>query len=132
MAQQPAQTPQPDPFAIWRQWLSDSERQWNSFLNEAMSTDQFSQAMARSMEMFLNFQNAMNDSMGRYFNALNIPTRTDVLNINDRLSAIEDRLVSIEGSLGKLKGQVGSNGVTQAPAPIAAPKPPRTKRPAKA
>ena len=31
-------TTTPDPFAMWRDWLSNSERQWNSFLNQAMST----------------------------------------------------------------------------------------------
>lgn len=134
MSQQPATQQTPDPFAIWRQWLSDSERQWNAYLNEAMSTDAFTQAMAQSMDMFLNFQKTMNESMGRYFTALNIPTRTDVLGLGDRLSAIEDRLVSIETTLGKMKGQVSSSGktATNGPTAIAAPRPPRTKRPEKA
>jgi polyhydroxyalkanoic acid synthase PhaR subunit len=124
----------PDPFTVWRQWLSDSERQWNSFLNEAMSTEQYSQAMARSMDMFLSFQKTMNDSMSSYFGALNIPTRTDILNLGDRLSAIEDRLVSLEGTLGRMKGQVTAANNSDAPpqSPIPAPRPPRTKRPAKA
>ena len=91
-----AEATTPDPFAMWRDWLSNSERQWNSFLNQAMSTDEFGQAMGRMMDVYLGAQKNMNEVMGRYFTALNMPTRTDVLSLANRLSEIEERLGSIE------------------------------------
>jgi hypothetical protein len=51
---------------MWRNWLSESERQWNGFLNQAMATDEFSQTMGRFMDVYLNLQKSMSEAMGRY------------------------------------------------------------------
>ncbi|MBI2766276.1 MAG: hypothetical protein HYX53_10245 [Chloroflexi bacterium] len=119
-----------DPFAMWRDWVANSERQWNGFLNEAMATDQFSQTMGRIMDVYLNMQKSMNDVMGRYFSALNMPTRTDVLALGNRLTAIDDRLTVIEGLLAAITApEAGRNSHIKAEA-NPAPRPPRTKKPA--
>ena len=88
-----------DPFAMWRDWVANSERQWNSFLNNAMATDEFSQTMGRMMDLYLNVQKNMNEVMGRYLQTINVPTRNDILALGERLSQIEDRLSNIENSL---------------------------------
>ena len=115
-----------DPFALWRDWVANSERQWNGFLNNAMATDEFSQTMGRFMDVYLNLQKNMNEVMGRYLQTINVPTRNDILAIGERLSQIEDRLSSIENGL--------RANVAPLPAPAAAAtvaRPPRTKKPAR-
>lgn len=123
-----------DPLAMWRDWVANSERQWNGFLNNAMATDEFSQTMGRMMDVYLNVQKQMNEVMGRYLQTINVPTRNDVMAIGERLSEIEDRLVRMEDAI--------RAGFASSPAaaPLAAangsaaatPRPPRTKKPAKA
>jgi polyhydroxyalkanoic acid synthase PhaR subunit len=115
-----------DPFAMWRDWVSQSERQWNAFLNNAMSTDEFSQSMGRMMDVYLGMQKNMNETMGRYFSALNIPSRSDILSLGDRLGGIEDRLTSIESALAGLKAAKPASA-----AEFPAPRPPRTRKPEK-
>lgn len=118
-----------DPFAMWRDWVANSERQWNGFLNNAMATDEFSQTMGRFMDVYLNMQKNMNEVMGRYLQLLNVPTRNDILALGERLSQIEDRLSSIENAVTSVSAGRGAN----ASGPSAAPaRPPRTKKPAKA
>lgn len=121
-----------DPFAMWRDWVSNSERQWNSFLNDAMSTDQFGESMARFMDLYLNMQKNMNEVMGRYLTVLNIPTRGDVVALGDRLANIEDRLSGIESAVKR----PATAAAAAAPAPAEAakpkPRPARTRKPAKA
>ena len=126
---QPAQA---DPFEMWRNWLTESERQWNSFLNEAMSTDEFSQSMGRFMDIYLNMQRSMNEVMGRYLSAFNVPTRTDVLTLGDRLSAIEDTLGEIQSAIGRLATPAKQAAAAGASEPAARPRPARTKKPPKA
>lgn len=123
--------PAPDPFTMWRDWLSQSERQWNAYLNEAMSTDEFSQAMGRMMDVYLNMQKSMNEVMGRYFSAMNIPTRTDVLSLGNRIGEVEERLANIERTLQAVAAASGAAERKPATATAAA-RPPRTKKPAKA
>ncbi len=127
-------TQMPDPFAMWRDWLSNSERQWNGFLNEMMATDQFGAGMGRMMDVYLNMQKSMNDVMGRYFSAINVPTRTDLLSLGNRLSEIEERLGGIENMVKALGTAVAPAAVAvsaRVDAP-AVPRPPRTRKPAKA
>ena len=117
----------PDFSEAYRQWASQSERQWNEFLNQMMSTEEFSQSLGRNMDVFLHFQKTMNEAMGSFFTAMNVPTRTDVLALGDRLLAIEDRLATIEAQL--------TTALAAAPATSpnsAKPRPRRTKRPPEA
>ncbi|MGE3076870.1 MAG: poly(R)-hydroxyalkanoic acid synthase subunit PhaE [Dehalococcoidia bacterium] len=119
----------PDPFAMFQEWVSNSERQWNSFLNNAMATDEFSQTMGRMMDVYLNMQKNLNEVMGRYLQLINVPTRNDILAIGERLSQIEDRLDQIESGIATaVRAQAAANGA----ATTSAPRPPRTKKPSKA
>jgi len=77
---------------MWRDWVAQSERQWNGFLNNAMATDEFSKGMGQFMDVYLNIQKSMNDVMGRYFTSINIPTRADLLQVADRMGGMEERL----------------------------------------
>lgn len=118
-----------DPLALWRDWVANSERQWNSFLNNAMATDEFSQTMGRMMDVYLNVQKQMNEVMGRYLQLINVPTRNDILAVGERLSQIEERLTSIEDGLKAAGRAAASAAPTNGAAPAA--RPARTRKPAK-
>lgn len=113
----------PDFSEAYRQWASQSERQWNEFLNQMMSTEEFSQSLGRNMDVFLHFQKTMNEAMGSFFTAMNVPTRTDVLALGDRMLAIENRLAALEAQLSAALAAAPANG-TNAKA-----RPKRTRRP---
>ncbi|MBA4179262.1 MAG: hypothetical protein C0506_01610 [Anaerolinea sp.] len=108
---------------MWREWVGNSERQWNAFLNNAMATHEFSQTLGRLMDVYLNMQKSMNDVMGRYFTALNIPTRSDVVALGERLTLIEERLGNIESALAPRPSDPALTGI---PAALS---PPRTRKP---
>lgn len=115
----------PDPFAMWRTWLGQSEQQWNAMLNQAMGSEAYSQSLGRFMELYATLQKNFADSMGRSLGALNMPTRADVLALGDRLAMIEDRLAEIERVLRGSGMAAGPGGDGAAPSP----RPPRTKQP---
>jgi len=110
---------------MWREWIVQSERQWNKFFNDVMGTDQYNQAMSRFMDIYLNGQKTLGEMMGRYLTGLNVATRSDVLAIGERLAAIDDRLTAIERHLGSPSG---TDEASSSPASTAA-RPPRTRRP---
>ncbi len=122
-----AERPAMDPLGMWREWVAQSERQWNAFLNQAMATDEFSQAMGKFMDFYLNLQKGMNEAMSRYLQLVNMPSRQEVLALGERLSAIEERLGRIEGALARERGDGGSG--PRAAEAAAAPRPPRTRKP---
>ena len=118
-----------DPFAVWREWVSQSERQWNAFLNNAMATDEFSKTVGQFMDVYVNMQKGMNEAISRYLSSVNMPSRQDILGLGDRLTAIEERLTSIEKSLAR-KAPAKSGPPAGATAPNGVVRPPRTKKPA--
>ena len=71
-------------------------------------------------------QKNMAESMSRYLGALNMPTRTDILTLGDRLAMIEDRLAGIE----RMLTAAGTSAAPTDGATAAGMRPPRTKQPA--
>ena len=114
-----------DPLSSWREWMSQSESRLNSLFNEIMATDGYSRVMGGLTKVFVSMQKSMSESMERYFTALSLPTRSDVIDLGQRLSMIESRLLSIETSLVRLTGPATPRDESTA----AAPRPPRTRRP---
>ncbi|HJU09640.1 MAG TPA: poly(R)-hydroxyalkanoic acid synthase subunit PhaE [Candidatus Binataceae bacterium] len=113
-----------DPFAAWRDWLDQTERQLNSYFNQVMGTEQYARFLGQFNELSLNMQKSMGEAMGRYFASLNLPTRDDLTALGQRLNAVEQRLAAIErnnpSSLTDQRVVSASTGS----------RPPRTRKPA--
>ena len=116
---------QPDVVQLWRDWLTQSERQFNSFLNEAMGSEGFSRSTGNYMELYVMFQRMMAQGMERYLNFMNMPSRTDVISLGETLRNIEARLARIEETL-----QIAAAAVDGPDYDRYRQEPPRTRRPA--
>jgi hypothetical protein len=117
--------PVQNPLDLWRQFITDSERQWNGFFKEVLGTDAFSTVMNTWVETTLTVQRMVADGLERYYTAFNIPTHNDLV-------ALGERMKSIEESLARLEASVQQVGDAQPARPAARAKPRRTKRPAAA
>ena len=113
--------PQPDPFELWREWVTQSEHQMNKVLNDMMGTEQFARASGGWVEAMTMFQQTMNENAERYLQMTGVPSRSDVGELAERLTAVEERLQRIEALLAAAVGR------RDAPSP--APRPARTRRP---
>ena len=111
---------------LWRNWLTETERQWNSFFNEVMGTDSFSGVAANYMDAYSVIQRGLNQGMERYLNTFNLPTHSDVVELGERLHNIEDRLTSLEQNINSLLQATGGTPV----AAVTQLRPRRTRRPA--
>lgn len=117
----------PDIGQLWRNWLTETERQWNGFFNDIMGTDSFGRLMGGYMEMYGTLQRLVTRNMERSLSTFNVPTRSDIVDLSERLSAVEERLGSIESSLRALAEAVGH---PSQPAAVTQLRPRRTRRPA--
>jgi hypothetical protein len=115
-----------DPIASWREWMSQSENRLNGLFNEVMATDGYGRVLGGLTKVFVSMQKSMSEGMERYFTALSLPTRSDVVDLGQRLSMIESRLLSIENSLARMAGPDPHERQTS----TASPRPPRTRKPA--
>lgn len=91
MAERPDQPPA-DPLTVWRDWAAQAEEQWNRYLNQAMGSEAFSAMMGRSLETMLALQQRLAEQFETTLKAWNLPTRSDLTALGERLAAIEERL----------------------------------------
>ncbi len=119
----PDQSTTGNPLDTWRQFITDSERQWNGFFKDVLGTDTASGAMATFMEAQLTVQRMVADNLERYYTTFNIPTHNDLVALAERMKAIEETLSRMEAAMSRKMP-----GITRPPAPRR--KPARTKRPA--
>jgi len=118
-----------NPLDLWRQYITDSERQWNAFFKEVLGTDQFSNTMNAWVEGTLTVQRIVADQLERLYSAFNIPTHGDLVDLGERMQAIEEKLTSLEA----LVAASSPAGAAAAASTRAARKrPARTRRPAAA
>ena len=110
---------------LWRNWLTETERQWNSFFSEVMGRDSFGRVAGSYMEAYSVVQRALNQGMERYLNTFNLPTHSDVVELGERLHNIEERLASVETNLNSLASAAG----IATSAPVTQLRPRRTHRP---
>ena len=116
----------PDVGELWRTWLTETERQWNTFFNDVMSTDSFGRFLGGYTDVYSTFQRMVAQNMERSLSTLNVPSRSDIIELSERLSGVEERLAAIESSITTLAEAVGH---PSEPAAVTQLRPRRTRRP---
>ncbi len=118
--------PQPsslDPFALWREWVARVEKDINDVAAPGLGSAEFVEVMNKALSATIAGRSLKRELMNRYLRSLNLPTRSEVEALGDRLHAIEDRLIGMSATLDRIAGvRPGGTGLS-----VAAPA--RTKRP---
>jgi hypothetical protein len=115
-----------DMVAMWHRFLGDMETGVNSFANKAMESEGFSRVMNQTGGVSMAAQKAFGEAMEKYLTGMNLPSRAQLVNLGDRLQAIESHLAEIKAML----HQTGRSGDALQNGAAGIPKPPRTRRPA--
>src|SRR5439155_4893397 len=113
-----------DSAVLWQTMTGEMEQGFNSFANQAMASPKFYRAMNQAGGAAAGAQKQLGELMEKYLLAMNLPSRS-------QLVGMAERLQSIEGQLNENKAllqQVHHNSL--APAGGYCPSsPPGTKRP---
>lgn len=91
---------QKDPGDAFAELVTQWERTFNDYANQVMGTEGFSRAMNATQNLQLMWQRALSDITAKHLEAVNMPTRDDVLRLGETLHGIEQRLARIEMHLG--------------------------------
>ncbi len=115
-----------EPMRMWREWVQKSEKQWSGALTDIMADEKSSKMLGHYFQEWLHAQNMFTEMIGQQLAALNLPSRADVLGVEDRLSGVEDALSTLTAEIHLLKKQLAATG--QEPGTPAT-KPRRTRKP---
>ncbi|MCA1456642.1 hypothetical protein I6F35_26065 [Bradyrhizobium sp. BRP22] len=114
-----------DPAVIWQTMIGEMEKGFNSFANQAMGTPEFSRLMNQAGGFAAGAQKQLGELMERYLVSMNLPSRSQLVGMAERLQSIESQLNEIRALLNQM-----NRSASNAESPAAAkPRPPRTKRP---
>lgn len=103
MTNQRSQLPGPDELIeTWRKAAADAEQRWNDYFNQLMGTEAFGQMMARSIDTYIAMQSTLARGMEQYLRALNIPSRTDVVQLAERVAMLEHKIDAIAAAVGAI------------------------------
>ncbi|WP_027581728.1 hypothetical protein [Bradyrhizobium sp. Ai1a-2] len=114
-----------DPAVIWQTMIGELEKGFNSFANHAMGTPEFSRLMNQAGGVATGAQKQLGELMEKYLVSMNLPSRSQLVGMAERLQSIEGQLNEIKALLGQINRDAGNAESAAA----GKPRPPRTKRP---
>ena len=92
-----------DPFSQMVQFYDDWTKTWSGAASEMVSNKGFADSMAQQLESSLGatqlVRRQMSQLMEQSLQQMNLPTRSEVLNLAKRLTNIEMRLDDMEAKL---------------------------------
>lgn len=113
-----------DPFDLLRGLASRLERRLEQVAGRGVRSDGFTRVMHRALAGSLLAESISRQVQERLLVALNLPSRSDLLRLGERLQALEDRIVELSADLAAR--DVGRPTTMPGAARSA---PPRTKKP---
>lgn len=91
-----ADKPSLDPAENFNRMLAEWEKLTNSIGGNFLGSSQFSEAMNKGNSMQMEMRKHMSNAMAKALEAANLPSREDVIQLGERVSAIEGQLARIE------------------------------------
>src|SRR5271163_5016463 len=106
-----------DPVALWHAMIGEMEKGFNSFANQAMASPQFSKAVNQAGGLSAGAQKQLGDLMEKYLVSMNLPSRSQMVGMAERLQSIEGQLSEIKAVLHQMQrgSGAGDSGTADAP-----------------
>ena len=96
----------PDVLAQWKRFLDDWLAAWSRALEQVMETEEFAQALGKTLDQFLNVQakarQATEHSSKAVIDSLGLPSRDQVVGLARQMMDLEDRIESLADKLDAL------------------------------
>jgi len=95
-----------DPMALWRSFQDANLEIWAKGMASLVNTDAYAQAMRSFLDSYLStsapFRKIMDQYMGFWLSSLNMPSRDEIVRLEQRLATSEMRLNGLYGQIDQL------------------------------
>lgn len=96
-----------DPTGMFKSMRSANMDAWSRMMIQLVNSDAYAEATATMLDAWLTssipFRKALEMTMTQSLTNLNMPTRTDIISLAERLTNIEMRLDDLDAKLGARK-----------------------------
>ena len=117
-----------DPVRVWREWYQKSEKSWSDMVTRLLGDEQVSKNSGKYLQEAMHVQRMFLESMARGLANLNLPARSDILSLSERLGKIEDAIAGVQVEIRQLRRALSERdpSTSEQIRPVA---PKRTKKP---
>ena len=91
-----------DPMRPWRDFYQQNEASWGKALEQQMGSEAFAAMIGQTLEAYVSFQKALRESMNRYLETMNLPSRDDFARAAAQIRALEDKIDELDEKLDDL------------------------------
>ena len=118
------------PLRLWSEWYQKSEKSWNDAVTKLLGDDRVAKSTGKYLQEALHAQRMFTDAMAKYLANLNLPSRSDVLALSDRVGKVEDALAGLQVEIRQLRRALAERKLasSEESSPL---RPKRTKTPPK-
>src|SRR5450432_376467 len=88
-----------DPVAMWQNMIGEMEKGFNAFAGKAMESPEFSKVVNQVGGVTAGAQKHLGEMMEKYLVGMNLPSRSQMVGMAERLQAIEGQLNEIKALL---------------------------------
>jgi hypothetical protein len=113
-----------NPMALWRDWLVRNEAQWSEAVATLMKDPRASEPLNRQVEEARHAQRLFAEMAQGTLAMANLPSRSDLEALDERLGRVEDGLAALGAELVRLREALVAAGHAAA----AQARPPRTRK----
>jgi len=111
------------PESLWQRLVGAGEERLGQFAEEILSSPHVTEALASALRRAAQTKGQVDRNMQALLSALNLPTRTDLARVVNKVEALQGSLVNINIKLDRLLAE------REAAKRAAPPKAPRPRRP---
>ncbi|MFM7533289.1 MAG: hypothetical protein ACKO5J_12565 [Rubrivivax sp.] len=115
------------PLAMWRDWVARSESQWSATVSQLLKDPRAGGALNRQLDELRMAHRLFGEMAQASLAASNLPSRSDLEALDERLGRVEDGLAGVAAELARLRTALESAVPAAAVAPA---RPARDRRPA--
>ena len=119
-----------NPTHIWREWIAKSEAQWSEAVSHLLKDERTGEALNRQLSEMQLMHRQFTELAQASLAAANLPSRSDLEALDERMGRLEDGLAQVAAALSDLRLALAATSPALA-ADVQAVRPSRTRRPAK-
>ena len=120
---------QMSPMAMFRDWVAKSEAQWSESISTMLKDERAGGVLNKQIEEARQMQRMFAEMAQASLATVNLPSRSDIEALDERLGRLEDSMAAISAALVQLRMAVVNRGAARAAEAGGNPKPPRNRKP---
>ncbi|WP_034343639.1 hypothetical protein [Comamonas badia] len=109
----------PSLIAVWREWVAKGEGAWSEVVTQWMRDERVGPTLARQVDEGRILHRLYVEAAQAGLGLANLPSRTDLEMLDERLGRVEDGLASVAAALYRLRDALAAQGVPGAALPRA-------------